>query len=690
MSGSPTTTNRTLDKAQGARSIAERARRLAEQSDFAGAERLVREALDGVEPTEEHIDALYALAAAERYQGRAEDALRTINQVIALQPGYGRAYQEKGHALEALERGEEARLAFEEALRHNPALPASWRELVRLYLDAGMDKHYQAAQEQLQRLTSLPRELVAVTSMIHEGKLFKAEQLCRNFLQNNKHHVEAMRLLAQIGNELDVLGDAEFLLESCLEFEPDYDQARYDYANLLLKMQKFEQAHEQTQMLLERHPENLAFRSLLANAAAGIGDHHNAIGLYNEVLEKSPRQVQLYVMRGHAEKTVGDLDAAVESYRSAYQLNPGHGDAYWSLANTKRYRFTDQEVEQMAKYEDADETGSEDRIHLCFALGKAHEDRGDFERSFEFYERGNALKAKSVRHKPTHLNIRTSAQIEVCSREFFRARAGVGCDAPDPIFIVGMPRAGSTLLEQILASHSRVTGTYELPHIIALAQRLRGTHELVEEAGGTPRYPRILAELEEDYFRRFGEQYIDDTLLYRHGADFFIDKNPNNFFHLGLIRLILPNAKIIDARRHPMSCCFSGFKQLFGQGQEFSYGLQSIGNYYREYIELMDHWDRALPGWVLRVQYEEVVDDLDTQVRRLLDFCELDFEPACLEFHKTERSVRTPSSEQVRQPIYRSGLEYWRNYEPWLDTLKDALGPEVRHRYGLEAASATT
>lgn len=575
-------------------------------------------------------------------------------------------------------------------MRHNPALPASWKELVRLYLEAGMDKHYEAAQEQLKRLTSLPRELVAVTSMIHEGRLYRAERLCRHFLQNNKHHVEGMRLLAQIGNELDVLGDAEFLLETCLELAPDYDQARYDYANLLLKMQKFEQAHEQTQILLDRHPENLAFRALLANAAAGIGDHHNAIALYNEVLEKSPRQNQLYVMRGHAEKTIGDLDAAIDSYRRAYALKPDYGDAYWSLANTKSYRFTGEELDQMVEYEAAETTDTEDRIHLCFALGKAYEDRDAFERSFEYYERGNALKAASVRHKPTHLNIRTSAQIEVCSEAFFESRQGVGCDAPDPIFIVGMPRAGSTLLEQILASHSRVKGTYELPHIIALAQRLRGTHELVEEQGGQPRYPKILTELDADYFRRFGEQYIDDTLLYRHGADFFIDKNPNNFFHLGLIRLILPNAKIIDARRHPMSCCFSGFKQLFGQGQEFSYGLESIGNYYREYVELMDHWDRVLPGWVLRVQYEEVVDDLESQVHRVLDFCGLEFEDACLEFHKTRRSVRTPSSEQVRQPIYRSGLDYWRNYEPWLGPLKQALGPNVRARYGIETASPTS
>jgi tetratricopeptide (TPR) repeat protein len=600
------------------------------------------------------------------------------------EPGFGRAWQERGHAQLKLEQRSAARHSFEEALRLNPALPGAWKALVRLYRKAGQDKHYQAAQEQLDRLNRLPRELLSVTSMIHEGKLYKAERLCRHFLQKNPHHVEAMRLLARIANELEVLTEAEFLLESCLEFAPDYDQARYDYANLLLKMQKFERAHEQCQMLLDRHSQNLAFRALLANAAAGIGDHHNAIELFDEVLDKSPRQNQLYVMRGHAQKTVGEPELAIESYRKAYRVKPGYGDAYWSLANLKNYRFSDRELTDMEHHEASADTSLEDRIHLCFALGKALEDREDFARSFEYYARGNRLKKQSVQHKPTHLNIRTSAQIEVCTRELFESKAQVGCEAPDPIFIVGLPRAGSTLLEQILASHSRVTGTYELPHIIALAHRLRGSSRLIEKKGDTPRYPQILAELDDDYFRRFGEQFLDDTRLYRHGYDYFIDKNPNNFFHVGLIRLMFPNASVIDARRHSMSCCFSGFKQLFGQGQGFSYGLRSIGNYYREYVQLMDHWDRVLPGYVLRVQYEDVVADLESQVRRLLDFCGLEFEQACLDFHKTERSVRTPSSEQVRQPIYRSGLEQWRHFEPWLGPLKEALGPDVRRRCGIE------
>ena len=386
-------------------------------------------------------------------------------------------------------------------------------------------------------------------------------------------------------------------------------------------------------------------------------------------------------MRGHAQKTVGQLKEAVDSYREAYEIKPDYGDAFWSLANTKAYRFSDPEIEQMREQEQDESVDHEDRIHLCFALGKAFEDQADYAQSFEYYERGNALKQQAVGHKPEFLNIRATAQKKVCSREFFQERLSVGFTDPAPIFIVGLPRAGSTLLEQILSSHSQVDGTMELPNIISLAQRLRGTGPQEE---GQPRYPMILSELDHEYFRRFGEQFIEETRVYRADAPFFIDKNPNNFFHVGLIKLILPNAKVIDARRHPMSCCFSGFKQLFGQGQEFSYGLREIGNYYREYVDLMRHWDDALPGFVHRVQHEELVDNLEGEVRRLLEFCGLEFEQACLEYYKTERSVRTPSSEQVRQPIFKTSLELWKHFEPWLDPLKEALGENVRRDFGIE------
>ena len=311
-----------------------------------------------------------------------------------------------------------------------------------------------------------------------------------------------------------------------------------------------------------------------------------------------------------------------------------------------------------------------DRYHLCFALGKALEDLGEFEESFRYYERGNALKRAQSHHRPESVERNTRLQKTVCTADFLAARRGAGCDSPDPIFIVGLPRSGSTLLEQILASHSKVEGTMELADIPRLVLELQGREPNSED----PRYPKVLQDLKPEDFVRLGRKYISDTQVYRTGKPCFIDKMPNNFRHLGLIHLMLPNAKIIDARRNAMACCFSNFKQLFAAGQEFTYGLEDIGRYYRTYLELMAHWDSVLPGKILRVEHEDVVDHLEANVRRILDFCGLDFEPQCVEFHKTERSIRTASSEQVRRPIFKEGIDQWRNFEPWLGPLKAALG----------------
>jgi exonuclease VII small subunit len=367
---------------------------------------------------------------------------------------------------------------------------------------------------------------------------------------------------------------------------------------------------------------------------------------------------------------MGRRDEAISSYRTAATIRPNYGDAYWSLANLKTYRFSDEEIARMRAEESTESTALTDRYHLCFALGKALEDRGIYEESFKYYERGNALKKTQSRYRPEYFERNTALQKEVCTADFFGARRAAGCPSDEPIFILGLPRSGSTLLEQILASHSQVEGTLELPEIPRLAQDLQGR----ESNDASARYPGILRSLPLADFERFGTRYLADTRVYRQGSPRFIDKMPNNFRHLGLIHLVLPNAKIIDARREAMACCFSNFKQLFAHGQEFTYSLTDIARYYRTYVELMQHWDQVLPGKVLRVQYEDVVADLEGQVRRLLEFCELPFEESCVEFHRTERSVRTASSEQVRQPLFHESLDQWRHYEPWLGPLKEALG----------------
>ena len=619
-----------------------------------------------------HRDGLYYLAVCQRRMQDSGAAMETLKRLTTEHPAYGRAYQEQAHNYSALKNKQAAIQAFEQAVALNPALGASWKALVLHYDSDGQKEKAQEAMRHAHHLAQLPPQLRSVSSLMHEDKLSMAEQICRQFLQDNKHHPEAMRLLAEIGTRLQILDDAEFLLEKCVEFYPDNLHARMDYVQVLHKRQKFEKALEQAKELHHADPTNIAFEISLASATQAVGEFDQALAIYDRVIARSQNQHTVHSARGHTLKTVGRTDEAIQAYRAAYTSKADFGDAYWSLANLKTYSFSEDEISKMRDQEQRVSTSFTDKIHLCFALGKALEDRQEYSESFDFYQRGNTLKQQQGQYDPTRLEGEFKTQKQLFDANFFAAHKGTGCAAADPIFIVGLPRAGSTLLEQILASHSQVDGTMELANIIGLAHRLGGRRTNKQAA----RYPAILSELDFEQLQTFGEQFIADTRIHRQGAAYFIDKMPNNFRHIPLIQLMLPNAKIIDARREPMACCFSGFKQLFAEGQEFSYGLDSIGGYYRAYVELMAHWDEVLPGRILRVQHEDVIEDLEGQVRKILDYCDLPFEQACVDFHKTERAVRTPSSEQVRQPIFKSGMQQWRNYEQFLQPLVDALASE--------------
>jgi tetratricopeptide (TPR) repeat protein len=614
-------------------------------------------------------EALYMAAVAARYLKRYGTAQSHLARLHAAMPEYGRAWQEAGHLARAQGRGDEALAAYARATRFNPALEASWRAQAELLGVAGRQPEARAAQAEERRIAALPKELVAATHHLYEGRLLRAEEICRHFLRRNPRHVEGMRLLALIGIKLGILDDAEFLLESAASFEPDDVRIRLDYIDALRRRQKFERAREEAQALYERDPDNPRFQSHLAIESMQTGDYDRAFELFDAILEKLPRDPATLTSRGHALKTAGRSEEAIASYHAAIAARPDHGDAYYALANLKTYRFEDDEIEVMREQVARADLAFMDRVHLSFALGKALEDRKEYADSFAFYRQGNDLKRGQTRYSADAMTAELRKQREVCTGELFDRHEGAGHPAPDPIFILGLPRAGSTLLEQILASHSQIDGTLELPNILALAHRLRG------RKAGQSRYPEILHELPDEQLAELGEQFIESTRIHRQGAPFFIDKMPNNFRHIGLIHLILPDARIIDARRAPMDCCFSGFKQLFAEGQEFTYGLTEIGRYYTDYVELMDHWNRVLPGKVLRVQHEDVLDDLEGQTRRMLDYLGLPFEEACLDFHKTDRAVRTASSEQVRRPVNRSGQGAWKPFEPWLGDLKDALGP---------------
>ncbi len=616
-------------------------------------------------------EALYMSAVCRRYKSDFTTALEILTQLKELVPEHGRAHQEEGHTYRDMGQTDAALLAYSRACRFNPALEASWRGQYNILKERDAEGPLLQVSVQLERLKTLPPALVGVTDLIAQGRLLKAEDLCRQFLRKVPHHVEGMRLLADIGIRLGVLDDAEFLLESASKFDPDNVQVRIDYIQALRKRQKFQQALEQAKRLLSSAPENPQFQSLFAVESMQTGDYDTALEAFDKVLQRLPGDSITLTSKGHVYKTCGQYESAVSAYQDAIGNQPQYGEAYYSLANLKVYEFSDDEIDNMLALAENANLSHLNRVYLNFALGKAYEDRADYETSFAHYERGNALKKSQGRYNDEQMNADLKAQSDICTAEMLNRKSGAGHSAPDPIFVVGLPRAGSTLLEQILSSHSEIDGTLELPHVPALSQRLRRRGRQTN----TSKYPDILDDIDDKEFEAFGRQYIDDTRIHRQSAAFFVDKMPNNFRHIGLIHLILPNAKIIDARRHPLACCFSGYKQLFAEGQEFTYDLHDLGRYYRDYVELMDHWDRALPGKILRVQYEDVVSDLGAQVERILKYCGLPLEDACINYHKTERSVRTPSSEQVRQPIYTSGLEQWKNYEPWLDRLKNALGP---------------
>ncbi|OYU37077.1 tetratricopeptide repeat-containing sulfotransferase family protein [Novosphingobium sp. PASSN1] len=613
---------------------------------------------------------------------QTDAALAVLERFAAHHPNYSQMFLERGLCHVARRDAPAAISDLHTAVAINPALVMGWRMLDGLYRMTGDQRSAELAGRHVAHLASIPPPIVHAKVLFSDGEIDAAEALIRQVLVQTGDHPEAMRLLAQIGHMRNVLDDAEALYEGVLALVPDHDEARHEYVQVLIARHKFPQAREALEPLLRRDPRAHAHRIQAATIKVGLGDFASVIPEYRamiaEITGNAPemriRRADLNLWLGHALKTEARTAEAIDAYLAATADRPNFGDAWWSLANLKTYRFSAGSIAVMQAQLDAATTAEVDRIHIAFALGKALEDAGDYEASWAAYARGNAMHRASNGYIPEVFETNTREQKRVCAPAFFAAREGWGLDDPSPVFVLGLPRSGSTLIEQILASHSMVEGTQELPDIQRIVHELQGRELNFDQ----PLYPGSLQDLDAEAVRAFGAQYIADTMPNRMlGRPYFIDKMPNNFRHVGLIHLILPNAKIIDARREPMACCFSNLKQLFAQGQEFTYGIEDIARYYKTYVELMDHWDAVLPGRVLRVQHEDVVDDLEGSVRRILDYCGLPFEDACIEFHKTKRSVRTPSSEQVRQPIFRDGLDQWKKFEPWLAPLREALGPQL-------------
>lgn len=621
-----------------------------------------------------------ALAHSRRLLAREPGlAIEQAQEILRAVPGQIEAMLLLGTALAQAGRGEEAIATVTAAGTRNPRSPAVWRLLGDLLYEAG--RFVEADRAYLRHVAVAvgdPRLRDAALSL-SRNDVPVAEPLLRAHLDEHPTDIVALRLLAELEGRLGHNRDAEALLRRALERAPGFHMARYNLAIVVNRQHRPVEAIGEIDRLLEIDPNNASFRNLSGAARGGISAHDEALGEFEKALHGRPDNAAMWMSYGHTLKTLGRRDDSVAAYRRSITLRPAMGEAWWSLANLKAVTFSPDDIAAIRTALAAEQgaPGHDDRFHLHFALGKALEDAGDYEASFRHYLQGNRLRRERIDYEADEIHDQVRRSEALFTPEFLAERAGLGCEAPDPIFVIGMPRSGSTLVEQILASHSQVEGTRELPDIQALAHRLSGRRMRSDPS----RYPEAIADCDPTALRALGEEYIERVRIHRKtDRPFFIDKMPNNWAHTGLIHLILPRAKIIDTRRHPLGCCFSNFKQHFARGQNFSYSLIELGRYYADYVRMMAHVDQVLPGRVHRVAHEAMVEDTETQIRALLEACGLPFEPACLRFWETERAVQTASSEQVRRPIFREGLDQWRHYEPWLGPLRQTLDQHLPQR----------
>jgi len=632
----------------------------------------VAEAARGLEQTPDNLELRFLKGVAHYRSADYEQSIATLEQVLQSNGAITDVHFQLALSHASLRQITPAIASLRRVISLEPLHRSAWRLLGEMLSTQG---DFEAASEaQLRHIeasASNPQLREAGAAMIRND-IPRAERLLKSYLKSVPTDVAAMRMLAEVAVRVGRDSDAEKLLSRCLSLAPKFSGARYNFAVLMHRMNKPAEALAQVEALLLEDPGRPSYRNLIAVILSRIGEYERSSDYYRALVSDYSDNPKIWLSYAHVLKTEGKRAECEEAYRRAIALQPNFGEAYWSLANLKTFRFDDADINTMNQSVLDEGSDLNSRVQFHFALGKAAEDAKDHELSFSHYSQGNALHASTLNYSAEKNTRRMLRMKSSFTREFFDERASMGCPDPSPIFIVGMPRAGSTLLEQILSSHSAVEGTTELPDIVTLARELRERSE-ESEIGS---YDNVLASLNASELAELGETYLARTKIHRKtDKPFFIDKMPNNFLHIALIAVTLPNAKIIDARRHPLACCFSNFKQYFAQGQSFSYSLSDMGSFYRDYVELMAHYDDCLPGKTHRVIYEEMVADTETQVRKILDVCGLEFESQCLRFFENDRPVRTASSEQVRQPIYSDAVAQWKPYECHLGPLKQALGP---------------
>ena len=619
------------------------------------------------------VNHLRMLGHALMKQARYPEAEQIVRQALALKPDFPHLHEDLGSLLAMQQRFEEALPSLERAIELEPRLPLVRRKLGEALAALGRGAEADEAFKEYLDQNPEKSQVAVALEHVRAGRTTEAIELLRKILRESPDNVDAMRCLAQVYvRKKEHLGDAEALLRRATELAPDFAAVWLLLGGLLHDAGRHRESVAVLRHVTVIEPNNPAGWAAVANAYSHSGDVESSRDAYQRAVAIDARLPGAQMGLGHVLKTLGDQPGALRAYRAAIASKPDFGEVYWSMANLKVFRFEDAEVAAMEEQLARGELADSPEIHFRFALAKAHEDRGDYDRAWHYYDTGNKKQRPLVFHDPVGFENRHDEIIKVFNREFLERHAGQGYESAAPIFIVGLPRSGSTLVEQILASHSRVEGTEELPIMSRLAMSI-GRYRRDQK-----QYPETVLGLSGREFRGLGRQYIEEASKYR-GTEraHFTDKLPNNFSHVGLMHLILPNAKIINARRHPFDSCLGAYKQLFGKGQDFTYDMTELAVYYRKYHETMQHWHRVLPGKVLDVHYEETVTDLETQVRRILVHCGLPFEDSCVRFHETERAVKTASSEQVRQPIYTRALGYWRHYEKHLDLWREELGDIV-------------
>ncbi len=620
------------------------------------------------------VNSMRLLGVSLRMQGKFEEAIKYLQAVVKSTPDFALAYDDLGGAYVSAGNFKEAEKCLRRAVRLDPKLINAWRRLGELLVKLGRGREADEVFLIMLELDPIKKMLVEVVEYMAKGHIFKAEDICKEILKQDPRNAEAYGQLATIATRSGAHRDAERLLQHSLKQNPKVYQNWGLLGEVYRIQDKLEESEDAINKALTLESKKSVLWTALGITLAQMLDTEKALEAHHCALELMPDSPEVMMNLGHVQNTLGYNEAAVKNYQQCLDHEHTRGLAYWYLSNLKTYQFSDKEIQNMEEILKITEPEDESYAPLNFALGKSAEDAKEYDQAFQYYAAGNERKSEIANYDPDNIERETDRLIALFDQAFFADRQGWGCQDSAPIFILGLPRAGSTLQEQILASHSAVDGTMELHHVI------RTMRNLDERDDGDDQFPEILSEIESDEFQQLGENYISDTLKYRGNAPHFIDKMPNNFRHIGLIHLMLPNATIIDARRHPMDACIACFKQNFALGQHFTYSLEHMARYYINYVRLMDHWDKVLPGKVLRVQYEDVINDTETQIRRTLEHSRLAFEENCLRFYETKRVVRTPSAEQVRQPIYTKGVGYWRNFECHLEPLKKALEP-ILERY---------